>query len=113
MEERLEFKDDFIKDFVEKGSRTISNKDFENEIMCKIQVRVAHKKEMATKLKKSMYFFYVGLSLIGVYIFSVILNKFISSNATNFTSVLMLFFIIIIVTALVGNYRKFYTNAIL
>lgn len=113
MEERQEFKDDFIKDFVEKGKRTISNVGFENQIMQKIYAKTEHKKEMATKLKRSMYFFYSGLSLIVIYMFNVILKKFVLSNTTNFTSVLMLFFIIIIGTILVVNYRKFYTNAIL
>ncbi|MBL4773930.1 MAG: hypothetical protein JKX98_10160, partial [Alcanivoracaceae bacterium] len=58
--ERLEFKDDFIKDFVKKGNRTISNKDFENQIMGKIYATTAYKKDVASKLNQSMIFFYFG-----------------------------------------------------
>ena len=47
--ERLEFKDDFIKDFVKKGNRTISNKDFENQIMGKIYATTAYKKVSVNK----------------------------------------------------------------
>lgn len=113
MEERLEFKDDFIKDFVEKGNRTISNKDFENEIMSKIHAKAANKKEMATKLKRSMYFFYAGLAIIIIYMCSLILHKFISNNTTSFTTVLVLFVVIVIGVVMVDNYKKFYTNSLL
>ena len=106
LEERLEFKDDFIKDFVERGNRTISNEDFENEIMHKIYATTAYKKDMASKLKRSMYFFYCGLSLIGIYIFIAILNRFTSHNTTNFISILTLFFVIIIGIICVGNYKR-------
>ena len=44
MEEKQEFKDDFIKDFIEKGKRTISNEDFENQIMQKIYAKKTKKK---------------------------------------------------------------------
>ena len=107
LEEGLEFKDDFIKDLVKKGNRTISNEDFENQIMHKIHATTVYKKEMASKLKRSMYFFYCGLSLIGTYTLITILSRFASNNTTNFIAVLTLFFVIIIGIICIGNYKRF------
>ena len=106
MEERQEFKDNFIKDFVEKGKRTISNEGFENQIMQKIYTKTTYKKEVASKLKRSMYFFYCGLFLIVIYTFVTILNKFILNDINNFISVLTLFFASIIGIIFVGNYKR-------
>ena len=106
MEERQEFKDDFIKDFVEKGKRTISNVGFENQIMQKIYARTAYEKEVASKLKRSMYFFYCGLLLIVIYTFVTILNKFVLNDINNFISVLTLFFVSVIGITFVGNYKR-------
>ena len=113
MEERQEFKDDFIKGFAKKGNRTMSNENFDDQLMQKIYARVAYKKEVAAKLKWSMRFFYGALSLIGIYLFISILNRFTSNNTTHFIPVLTLFFIISIGITFVGNYKKVYTNVLL
>ena len=106
MKERQEFKDDFIKDVVEKGKRTIPNEDFENQIMQKIYARTAYKKEVASKLKKSMCFFYFGLLLIIGYTFATIINKFVLNDILNFISILTLFFASIIGIIFLSNYKR-------
>ncbi len=104
--ERLEFKDDFIKDVIEKGNRAISNEGFESQIMQKIYDITAHKKEVASRLKKSMYFFYFGLSLIGIYTMITILNKSVFYNTTYLLSIVTLFFTITIGIIVVSNYKR-------
>ena len=106
MEERQEFKDDFIKDFVEKGKRKISNENFENQIMQKIYERTTYKKEVVSKLKKSMYFFCSGLFLIIMYIFNTVLIKFSLNDERSFISVLALFFASIIGIIFLSNYKR-------
>ena len=112
-EERLEFKDDFIKKFVEKGNRTISNKDFENQIMDKIYATTAYKKDVASKLNQSKIFFYCGLSLIVISMVMTILSKLTSSNASSFISILTLFFIMVFGIIFAENYKRLCTNAAL
>ena len=111
--EKREFKDDFIKDFVIKGNRTISNINFENQIMDKIYATTANKKDVASKLKQSMLFFYFGLSLVLISIFMTILSKFAINNSSSFISILVLFFIIVFAIVCSGNYKRICTHAVL
>lgn len=105
--ERQDFKDDFIKDFVEKGSRKILNEDFENQVMEHIYSTAAHKKEVNSKLKWSMYFFYFGISLIGIYTLVAMLGKSALNNTTNLVSILTLFFTIVFGIVMIGNFKRF------
>jgi len=106
MEERKEFKDDFIKEIVKKGNRTISNENFENQLMQKIYARTAYKKEVVSKIKRSMYFFFSSLTLVVVYLFSSIINTFALNNIADFVSILGLFFTLTVGITFANNYKK-------
>lgn len=105
--EKEDFKDDFIKDFVEKGSRTILNEDFENQVMQHVYYAAKHKKEVNSKMKRSMYFFYFGILLIGIYTLVTILGELTLNNSTHLVSILTLFFAIVFGIIMINNFRRF------
>lgn len=106
MEERLEFKDEFIKGFVKKGNRVIPNEDFENQIMQKIYGTTTYKKKVKSKLKRSMYFAYCVLSLIILYTFISIFKSSVFDEVVNSISIATLFFTIVISILVVDNYKR-------
>lgn len=106
MEERFEFKDEFIKGFVKKGNRVIPNEDFENQIMQKIYGTATYKKRVKSKLKRSMYFAYCALSLIILYTFVSIFKSSVFDEVINSISIATLFFAIVISILVVDNYKR-------
>lgn len=105
MIESEEFKDNLVKDFVKSGAKTLVNKDFEKNMMLKINSEIEYKKEVSTNLKKSLSFFIFALllgitfSLIGL--FSILFEEIVEKSITIF----ILFVFSTVGILYVDNYR--------
>ncbi len=109
--ENNEFKDEFISEIIEKGRYSISNEDFEDQILQKIHTNVNDKEEIISKIKLSLKFFCLGLVLIFVCLLGLILRDSLSDQNTNvLTYVLVLFFTTALGILSIENYKRVINN---
>lgn len=101
-----EFKDEFIKAVVEKGSRKMPNHDFEDQVMSKIQASYDYKKEVSARLKLSMKFF-TGALVLGLTMILVLLFEHVTfSYNLKYVAVGALFVIIAMGFLNIDNYKR-------
>jgi len=105
-----EFKDDFVESIVKKANRNVLNEDFENKLMATIQNTHTYKKEALSRLKKSMFYFFVGILLIGIYSLVSFIDKSIVSSSISILSILTLFFSTIIAIVFMDNYKRLFKS---
>ncbi|WP_299434496.1 hypothetical protein [uncultured Aquimarina sp.] len=111
MEKELpEFKDDFVASVVKKADRTLLTEDFDNQLMNTIRQTHEYKKEVSSKLKTSMRYFLIGISLIGIYALIMIIDKSIFNRTINIVSILTLFFSIGTGIIIVANYKRLFQS---
>lgn len=106
----LEFKDDFVVSILHNKNQKTLDKGFENQLMNTILERQVYKKEVTSKLKKSMGYFFVGILLIGVYSLFLILDKSFFKSSMNILSVFVLFLTIIFSVVVFDNYKRFFKS---
>lgn len=108
--DKLEFKDDFIESIAKKATRKVLNENFENLLMSNIQKTYTYKKDVSSKLKKSMLYFFLGILVIGIYTLILIIDKSVVSRFINILSILTLFFSIIIAIVFMDNYKRLFKS---
>jgi len=108
--ERLEFKDDFVKSIAKKANRNFLTEDFDNKLMVSIQNKHTYKKEATSRLKKSMFYFVIGILLVAVYTLISIIGKSINSSSVRTLDIVTLFFSIIIAIAFMDNYKRLFKS---
>ncbi|MEM9299217.1 MAG: hypothetical protein AAGA64_12620 [Bacteroidota bacterium] len=101
-----EFKDDFIKAVVAKGSRRMPNDDFENQLMSKIQAANDYKKEVSVKLMLSLKFFVGALVLGLIMILSLLFERVTFSYNLKHMAVGALFIIALMGILNIENYKR-------
>ena len=106
----LEFQDGFVESVLQNADHTILTIDFENQLMKKVRANHSYKKEVTSRLKKSMFYFLIGILLIILYPLVSILRKPLFESSTNILSVSVLFFSIIIGVITIDNYRRFFQS---
>lgn len=108
--ERLEFKDDFVVSLFENANRKELPDDFEYSLMDSIHARDAHKKAVVHTLKKSMFYFFIAILLIGLFSLVIILNRSIFEHLTTVVPVVVLFFSILGSVVFFTNYRRIFQS---
>jgi anaerobic C4-dicarboxylate transporter len=108
--EALEFKDDFVASILQNKNQKTLDESFEKQLMNAIIEKQAYKKEVTSKLKKSMGYFFAGILLIGLYSLFIIIDKSFFKSSMNILSVFILFFTIILSIVVIDNYKRFFKS---
>jgi len=106
--ERLEFKDDFIESVLENANRKSLNDVFEEDLIRKIHSSYAHKKEVASRLKKSMFYFFIGMVFMGTCSLMLIFGDTLFRSTINLGPTLILFITITCAIVFMNNYKRFF-----
>jgi len=108
-----EFKDEFLLSIIEKTDRKVLKIDFDKKIMSNIKKNQSYKKEISTRLKKSILCFFVGILTLGIYSLLLILKTLYYESFINILSVFSLFISIIFSIIFIDNYKRYFKTSIL
>ncbi len=106
--ERLEFKDDFIESVLDNANRKSLTNDFERGLMKKIHNSHTHKKGVASRLKKSMSYFFIGMFFMGTCSLMLIFGDTLFRGTIGLWPILTLFSTIVAVIVFANNYKRFF-----
>lgn len=107
---KLEFKDDFVESVLQNADHPILTHDFDNHLMQKIRANHAYKKEVLAKLKKSMFYFFVGIFLILLFPLISIIQRIFFQSSINTLSVFILFLSIAMTIIFMVNYKRLFQS---
>lgn len=106
MKETEEFEDNLVSDFVKSEVRTLSNKDFEHDLMLQIKNEVNYKNEVASYLKKAIVFFLISIVTGVLFIIGLLFGEYDAKSL----AVLILFGFSIVGFLCIENYRVMIKN---
>ncbi|GMN11588.1 hypothetical protein MTsPCn9_25340 [Croceitalea sp. MTPC9] len=104
--EKNEFKDDFIEAIANNAERKELSKDFEKNLMDTIRLRNEFKKEIASKLRTSLYCFMIAMALVFVYLIIMAISKFSAGDIVGILPIITLFMAIGIAVVVSSNYNR-------
>ncbi len=110
--DKLEFKDDFITSVLKHSDRKELLDDFENALMDTVHTSYAYKKVITGILKKSMFYFFTAILLIGLFSLVVILDRSIFKSLAAVVPVIVLFFSILGSVVFFTNYKRFFQSVL-
>ncbi len=111
--EENEFKDDFIKGISKNTDRKELSEDFEINLMNAIRLRSEFKNDIASKLRKSLYYFLTAIVLVLAYITITISSKLAVDNTVSLLSIITLFIVIVISILITSNYSRLLNKSII
>ena len=107
-----EFEDDWMRNTVVKGQRTLPSPDFEDRMMLKINAESKYRRKIATSLTTSLRFFIVGVALgIGLTIYALwvdIVTVYYSKTLVT----LLLFVVCVFGVMNIDTYRKRFSKRV-
>ncbi|MEO0526723.1 MAG: hypothetical protein AAFZ89_05825 [Bacteroidota bacterium] len=104
--EENEFKDDFIKSIAKNAERKKLPEHFENNLMDAIRLRNEFKNEIASKLRKSLYYFLTAIALVLTFTIATVIGKSSIDSTISLLPIITLFISVTISIIIISNYNR-------